>query len=116
MATKTASKKTAASRKKTTAAKSSSKKLVYSLDEAKNLDLKGQTVRFAALYVVTLIACLVMACICVRLYFVATDIETKYESLETCVREGVGCDVKNNKASGNNTEAIVEEPQVVEAE
>ncbi len=105
MATKTATKKkSTASRKK--AAPVASAKLIHSVEGAKRLGADKQAKRFGILYVIFACATLVLACVSVKLYLVASEIESKYEEIEICTRMGGNCEVRRKV---EEPEAVVEE-------
>ena len=97
MATKTAAKKkTTTARKKAAPA---STKLIHSVESAKNLGADRQARRFGILYLVFACTTLILACVSVKLYLVASEIESKYEAAEIEVR----------KKTADEPEVVVEE-------
>ena len=114
MATKTAAKKktTTTARKKAAPA---STKLIHSVEGAKNLGADKQAKRFGILYLFFACATLILACVSVKLYLVASEIEGKYEEIEICTRVGGNCEIRK-KTVEEPEEAAVEEPALESAE
>ena len=82
--------------------------------DAKNLDSKTQARRFGVLYIVFACTTLALACVSVKLYLLASDIESKYEAIEVCVRTGKSCEIKKNTVVEDSEVEIAPEEEIAE--